>query len=127
MSEKYKKTCKYLNYVEHLLILVSTVIGCISISAFASLVCVPVGITSSAVEIKVFVITAGIKKYNSIIKKKQKNNDKVVLLGKDKLNAVEIRISKALIDSYIIHDKFFSINNVSREYNEMKKEIKDSP
>ena len=25
MSEKYKKTCKYLNYVEHLLILFSTV------------------------------------------------------------------------------------------------------
>ena len=29
MSGKYKKTCKYLNYVEHLLILVSTVTGCV--------------------------------------------------------------------------------------------------
>ena len=28
MSEKYKKTCKYLNYVEYLLILASTVSGC---------------------------------------------------------------------------------------------------
>ena len=37
-----------LNYVENLLILASTVTGCISISAFASLVCVPVSITSSA-------------------------------------------------------------------------------
>ena len=27
MSEKYKKTCKYLSYVEHLLILDSTVTG----------------------------------------------------------------------------------------------------
>ena len=36
MSKKYKKTCKYLNYVEHLFILVSTVTGCVSISAFAS-------------------------------------------------------------------------------------------
>ena len=36
MSEKYKKTCKYLNYAEHLLILASTVTGCVSISAFAS-------------------------------------------------------------------------------------------
>ena len=27
MSDKDKKTCKYLNYVEHLLILVSTVTG----------------------------------------------------------------------------------------------------
>ena len=51
MSEKYIKTCKYLNYVGNLLILVSTVTGCVSISILASLVCVPVGITSSAVGI----------------------------------------------------------------------------
>ena len=63
MREKYKKICKYLNYVENLLILSSTVAGCVSISAFASLVCVPVGIMSSAVGINICAITAGIKKY----------------------------------------------------------------
>ena len=52
MSEKYKNTCKYLNYVEHLLILTSTITGCVSISAFALLVCVAVGITSSVVGLK---------------------------------------------------------------------------
>ena len=36
MSEMYKKTCKYLNYVENLLILASKVTGSVSISAFAS-------------------------------------------------------------------------------------------
>ena len=41
ISEKYNKTCKYLNYVEHLLILASTIAGCVPISAFGSLVCVP--------------------------------------------------------------------------------------
>ena len=53
MSEKYKKTCKYLNYIEHLLLLVSSVTGCVSISAFTSLVCVPVGIMSPAVGLKI--------------------------------------------------------------------------
>ena len=38
MSEKYKKTFKYLNYVENLLILSSTITGCVSFSVFASLV-----------------------------------------------------------------------------------------
>ena len=57
MSEKYKKTCKYLNYIEHLIILSSTITGCVSISAFASLVCSPVGIRSSAIGIKVCAIT----------------------------------------------------------------------
>ena len=36
MSKEYNKAYKVLNYVEHLLILFSTVIGCAWISAFAS-------------------------------------------------------------------------------------------
>ena len=105
MSEKYKKTCKYLSYVEHLLILASAVTGCVQISTFASLVCVPVGITSSAIGINICAITAGIKKYKSIIKKKKKHY-KTVLLGEDKLNTIEVLMFKVLIDSYINHDEF---------------------
>ena len=70
-SEKYKKTCKYLNYVEHLLILVSTLTDCVSIPAFAPLVFVPVSTTSSVVGMKICAIIAGLKKYNSIIKKRK--------------------------------------------------------
>ena len=121
ISEKYK----YLNYVEHLLILFSVVTGCVSISAFASLVCLPVGITSSAVGITICVITAGIKIYKSIIKKKKMKHDKIVLLGKDKLNTIEVLISKVLFDSYISHDEFVSVSNVLREYYERKEEIKN--
>ena len=47
MSERCKKECKCLNYDESLLILSSTITACVSISAFASLVCDPVSITSS--------------------------------------------------------------------------------
>ena len=63
MSEKYKKTCKYFNYFEHLLILASKITAWVSISVFASSGYVTVGIASSAVEIKICEITAGIKKY----------------------------------------------------------------
>ena len=125
MSEKYKKTCKYLHYVENLLTLVSTVTGCVSISAYASLVRVLVSITSSAIRLKIWTITAGIKQYKSIIKKKKKKHDEIVLLGKDKLTTIEVLISKALIDSYISHDEFVSVNNVLTEYYETKTEIKN--
>ena len=121
MSEKYKKTCKYLNYVEHVFILVSAVNGCVSVSVFAPLVCVAVGITSSSVGLKICAITTGLKKYNSIIKKEKKKNDKIMLL-----DATEVLISKSLIDSYINHDEFVSVNNVLKEYNEMKEETKKS-
>ena len=117
MSEKYKKTCKYLNYVGNLFIPASAV-------TFTSLVCVPVGITSSAVGINICAIIAGIKKYKSIIKKNKKKHDKIVLLLKEKLNTIEVLISKALSDSYISHDEFVSVN-VLREYNEKIKEIKN--
>ena len=98
MSENYKKTCNYLNYAENSLILSSTITGFISISAFASLVCVHVRITSSAIGIcaNICATTAGIKKYKSIIEKKKKKLDKIVLLGKDKLNTMEVLISEAL-------------------------------
>ena len=72
MNKKHKKVCRVLNYIEHSLILISTVTGCVSIFAFASLVGIPMGITSTAVELKICVITAGIKKYELIIKKKEK-------------------------------------------------------
>ena len=54
MSEKYKKTCKYLNYVGNLLILSSIITGCVSISIFASLVDINVDITSSSVGINIY-------------------------------------------------------------------------
>ena len=70
MSEKYIKSTKYLNYVEHLLIVASKVTSCLPVSAFASLVCVPVGITVSAVGLKFCAITIALKKCKSIIKHK---------------------------------------------------------
>ena len=72
LIEKSKKIYRVLNYIKHLLILISTVTGCVTISSFASLVGIPMGITSSAIELKICLITTGIKKYKSIIKKKKK-------------------------------------------------------
>ena len=102
--------------------LVSTVTGCVLIYAFPSYVWVPVGITSSIIEIKISVITAGKKNYKAVIKNKKKTLIKKVLLGKDKLGIIKILISKSLIYSHISHDEFVS-NNVLREYNKIKEEM----
>ena len=53
-------------------------------------------------------------------RKRRKSMIEFVLLVKTKLNTIEVLVSKALIDSYINHDEFVSINNVLREYKEMK-------
>ena len=79
MSRKREKVCVTLNYIEHFLILASAVTGCISLSAFSSLLGILIGITSSAIGLKMCAIAAGIKKYKSIIKKKKKKHEKKVL------------------------------------------------
>ena len=63
-SKKHKNV---LNYIENLLALISTFTGCVSIFAFAFLVGIPIGITSSIIRLKICVITVEIKKYKSII------------------------------------------------------------
>ena len=64
---KHKKACNILNNIEQLLVLISDITGLVSISAFAFLVGIPIGIASSAVGLKTCAIT-----YKSINKKKRK-------------------------------------------------------
>ena len=90
IGKKHKTVYRNLNYMEHSLILISTIIGCVFISDFAFLVGVSVGITSSAIE----------------------------ALAKFKLDSVRLLISKTLIHVLI--------NNVPKEFDDMKEEIKNS-
>ena len=54
-----------------------------------------------------------------------KKHDKILLLAKTKLSIIEVLIFRDLIDSYIGHDEFVSVNNVLKEYYDMKGEIKN--
>ena len=73
MSKKHERSCTTLNYIENILILGSTISGCISVSAFAFLVGIPIVITSSAFGLNICAITTTIKKNKTIIKKGKRN------------------------------------------------------
>ena len=92
MNKKHKKVCTALNYIEHFFVLASTITGCSPIFSFASLLSIPRRIISSAIGIKIYSMTSGIKQYNSIIKKKKKKCDKIVLFAKSQLNNIEVLI-----------------------------------
>ena len=104
MSRKHKKICSILSYIEHFLILASTITGYVSISSFPSLIDIPIGITSSRIGLKICAVAAGTIKFKSLVKKKKKKHDKIVLLAKSKSKKIEVLISKVLIDSNISHD-----------------------
>ena len=107
-----------MNHFEHFIVFFSAVSDCVSISAFASLFDFTIGFRSSAVGLKIRAITAGIEK--SIIKKKREKHDKIVLLGKAKLDTVEDLLSMALIHVYISHDEFVSVTNAMRRNKKSK-------
>ena len=123
ISKKHKKVCKTLNYINHFLILGSTITGCVSVSTFVSLVDIPEGITSFTTGIQMRTITALIKKYKSIVKKKK--HDEIVLLAKSKLNSIALLICQALINSFLSRTEFILIRNILKEYYEMKEEIQN--
>ena len=62
MCENLKNVCRVLNYFDYFLVFVSAISGCVSISVFVLLINVPVGNASSVVGLKIFALTAGIKK-----------------------------------------------------------------
>ena len=112
MRNNDKKVCTTLNYIEHWLILASKITGFVSISAFASLLGIHIGVARSALWLKICTLTARIKKYKSIIKSKK--HGKIILLAKTKLNIIEALIAMASTYSYISQNEFSSANNVLR-------------
>ena len=70
ISKNHKKVCRVLNYIDHLLIAISTIT--VSISAFAFLIGIPIGITSSAIGLIICAVTPRNKRYKSIINKRTK-------------------------------------------------------
>ena len=70
ISKKHKKIFNILNYIEHLLILSCSFTGYVPISAFVSLVGIPLDVSSSVITIRTSIVTAGIKNYRSMIQKK---------------------------------------------------------
>lgn len=114
MSKKHKQDFITLNYIEHLLVLLSSVTGCASVSSFPSLVGNPTGVEYSIVALKTCLITAEIKNFKSIIKKKRRNQNKKVFLATAKLKTMEVLISRGLTDSYVSQSEFFSLIIVLR-------------
>ena len=94
--------------------------------SFSYLAGILIGIMSSAIGLNISVITTGIKKYKSIIKKKKRKHDKILSLAKSKLSGIGILIFKALNDSNVSHNKVCLKNKVPKELDDFKKEMKNS-
>ena len=116
MSKKLSKYISFFYYFDKSLIVLSVTTGGVFIALFATVIGIPVGITSASLSLAFSLCTGlGIKLLNAIRNKKKKHN-KIVMLARSKLNSKESKISGALINNQISHEDLITIINEERNY-----------
>ena len=122
-----KNLSKYIDSLDHFdisLNVLSMLSSSISIASFTSVIGVPAGIVGASCSFT-FLITSGfVKKYLKTIRNKKKKHNKIVMLARSKLNSIESKISKALMDNEISHEDFETIINEEKKYRELKESIR---
>ena len=123
-----KKLNKYLvsfDYLDKIFITLSASFGTLSIASYASVVGIPAGITGASLTL-VFTIGTGISKsLLKLTKKRKKKHNKIIVLGKNKLNTIDTLLSSALNDSEISHEEFTNITSEANIYENIRENIKE--
>ena len=106
ISKNLSKYIASLDYFDKSLNVLSILSGSISISS-------------------TFSITSGfVKRFLKTIRNKKKKHNKIIMLARSKLNSIESKISKALMDNEISHEDFETIINEEKKYRELKESIR---
>ena len=124
MNKNLSKHIASLEYLDKSLIALSVATGSISIASFATAIGVPVGIMSASCSLAFSVTTGFVKQFLKTIRNKKKKHNKIVMLARSKLNSIESKISKALMDNEISHEDFETIINEEKKYRELKESIR---
>ena len=99
MSKKLSTYISFFDYFDKSLIVLSVTSGGVSIVSFATVIGIPVGITSASLSLAFSLCTGLIKKLLKATRNKKKKHNKIVMLARSKLNSIESKISKTLINN----------------------------
>ena len=123
-----KKLNKYtvtLNYLDKIFITLLASFGSLSVTSHATVLGIPLGITSASLTL-LFTISTGINKsLLQMTKKRKKKQNKILALAKNKLNMIDTLLSSALHDSKISHEEFSNIITEKNIYENIKENIKE--
>ena len=108
-SKKLSKYVDALNYIDKVLIVLSTISGGVCIISSVSAVGAPVGIAGASFTLVFSLATGIIKALLSITTNIKKKHHKVLMLAQSKLNTIETLVSQALTDMEISHEEFVTI------------------
>ena len=124
MCKKLSKYISFFDYFDKSLIVLSVTSGSVSIASFATVIEIPVRMTSESLGPTFSLCTVLVKKLLKATRNKKKKHNKTVMLASCKLNSIEGKISDALINNQISHEDFISIINEERNYRELKENIR---
>ena len=111
MSKKLSKYISFFNYFDKSLIVLSVTSGSISIVSFATVIGIPVGITSASLSLAFSLCTGLVKNLLKATRNNKKKKNKIVMLARSRLNSIERKISETLINNQISHEDFITIIN----------------
>ena len=75
----------------------------------------PVGIIGACCGFTFSITSRFVKRFLKTIRNKKKKHNKIVMLARSKLNSIESKISKALMDNEISHEDFETIINEEKK------------
>ena len=107
-----KKLNKYIvsfDCLDKIFITLSASFSTLSITSYATVIGLPVGIAGSSLTL-IFTISTGVNKsLLKVTKKRKKKHNKIIALAKSKLNTIDTLLSSALNNSKISHEEFANI------------------
>ena len=96
MSKKLSKCISFFDYLDTSLIVLSVTSGVVSTASFATVIRVPIGITSASLSLAFSLCAGLVKNLLKATRNKKKKHNKIVMLARSKLNSIESKISEAL-------------------------------
>ena len=123
MSKILSKYIASFEYFDTSLTVLSVTTGSICIASFATVIGAPVGIAKAGFSLAFSISTGIVKKLLKTTRNENKKHNKIVMLAKSRLNSIESKKCKALINDEISHEDFITIINVETNYRELKESI----
>ena len=123
-SKKLSKYATAFDYIEKVLVVLSSTSGGVCIFLPVSVVGAPVGIAGASSTLIVSLTAEIAKKLLSITRNKDKKHDKILILAKSKLGSIETLVSQALTDTEISREEFVRILNEKDKYEKMKENVR---
>ena len=111
MSKRLSKYIASFDYFDKPLIVLSVTTGSISVASFATVIGAPVRMASASFSLAFSISTGILQKLLKTTRNKKKKRSKIVIIARTKLNSMESKVSKALINNEISYEDFMTITN----------------